>query len=149
MLVKGAPCGYLSMLWLKLNHVSKRGPWCPIIETTGLAFEDRDNPRVTWWRHQMETFSVLLAICAGKSPVPVKSPHKGQWREALMFSFIYVRINGWVNAGEAGDLRRHLAHYDVIVIYSDLRGLGRCTDRSHNNARRIACSLESDLWCSL
>ena len=23
-----------------------------------------------WWRHQMETFSVLLAICAGNSPVP-------------------------------------------------------------------------------
>ena len=21
-----------------------------------------------WWRHQMETFSVLLAICAGNSP---------------------------------------------------------------------------------
>ena len=24
----------------------------------------------TWWRHQMETFSALLAICAGNSPVP-------------------------------------------------------------------------------
>ena len=23
----------------------------------------------SWWRHQMETFSALLAICAGKSPV--------------------------------------------------------------------------------
>ena len=23
-----------------------------------------------WWRHQMETFSALLAICAGNSPVP-------------------------------------------------------------------------------
>ena len=23
----------------------------------------------TWWRHQMETFSPLLAICAGNSPV--------------------------------------------------------------------------------
>ena len=22
-----------------------------------------------WWRHQMETFSALLAICAGNSPV--------------------------------------------------------------------------------
>ena len=25
-------------------------------------------PSVTWWRHQMETFSVLLALCAGNSP---------------------------------------------------------------------------------
>ena len=24
----------------------------------------------TWWRHQMETFSGLLATCAGNSPVP-------------------------------------------------------------------------------
>ena len=28
----------------------------------------------TWWRHQMETFSALLAICAGKSPVPSEFP---------------------------------------------------------------------------
>ena len=27
-----------------------------------------------WWRHQMETFSALLAICAGNSPVPVEFP---------------------------------------------------------------------------
>ena len=25
---------------------------------------------MSWWRHQMETFSALLAICAGNSPVP-------------------------------------------------------------------------------
>ena len=28
----------------------------------------------TWWRHQMETFSALLAICAGNSPVPGEIP---------------------------------------------------------------------------
>ena len=27
-----------------------------------------------WWRHQMETFSALLAICAGNSPVSVEFP---------------------------------------------------------------------------
>ena len=69
-----------------------------------------------WWRHQMETFSALLAICAGNSPVPVNSLRKGQWRGALMFSLICTRINGWVNNGEAGDLRRNRAHYDVIVM---------------------------------
>ena len=70
----------------------------------------------TWWRHQMETFSALLAICAGNSPVPVNSPHKGQWRGALMFSLICAWINGWVNYREAGDLRRNRTHYDVIVM---------------------------------
>ena len=28
----------------------------------------------TWWRHQMETFSALLAICEGNSPVPGEFP---------------------------------------------------------------------------
>ena len=70
----------------------------------------------TWWRHQMETFSALLALYAGNSPVPVNSPHKGQWRGALMFSLIYVWINGWVNNREVGDLRRHRGHYDVIEM---------------------------------
>ena len=46
----------------------------------------------------------------------VNSPHKGQWRGALMFSLICAWINGWVNNGEAGNLRRHRAHYGVIVM---------------------------------
>ena len=28
----------------------------------------------TWWRHQMETFSALLALCAGTSSVPGEFP---------------------------------------------------------------------------
>ena len=47
---------------------------------------------------------------------PVNSPHKGQWRGALMFSFIWVWINGWVNNHEAGDLRHYRTHYDVTVM---------------------------------
>ena len=35
-----------------------------------------------------------------------------------MFSLILVRINDWVNNGEAGDLRRHRTHYDVILLYN-------------------------------
>ena len=69
-----------------------------------------------WWRHQMETFSALLAICAGNSLSLVNSLHKGQWRGALMFSLICAWINGWVNNIEAGDLRRHRAHYDTKVL---------------------------------
>ena len=71
----------------------------------------------TWWRQQMETFSALLALCAGNSPVPGEFPtHKVQWRGALMFSLISAWINGWVNTRGAGDLRRHRTHYDVTVI---------------------------------
>ena len=45
---------------------------------------------------------------------------KGQRRGALMVSLIFARINDWVNNGEAGDLRRHRAHYDVIVLLPPL-----------------------------
>ena len=70
----------------------------------------------SWWRHQMETFSALLAICAGIHRSPVNSPHKGQWRGALMVSLSCAWISGWVNNREAGDLGRNCAHYDVIVM---------------------------------
>ena len=72
--------------------------------------------RRTWWRHQMETFSALLVICAGNSPVPGEFPAQSQWRGVLMFSFICVWIKGWVNNRKAGDLRRYFAHYDVTVM---------------------------------
>ena len=48
---------------------------------------------------------------------PVNSPHKGQWRGALMFTLIYAWINDWVNNREAGGLRRYRGHYDVIVMF--------------------------------
>ena len=67
-----------------------------------------------WWRHQMETFSALLALCEGKPPAD--SPHKGQWRRAWMFSFICAWTNAWANNWDAGDLRRHCAHCDVTVM---------------------------------
>ena len=47
---------------------------------------------------------------------PVNSRHKGQWRGALMFSLICAWINGWINNGEAGGLRRYRGHYDVTVM---------------------------------
>ena len=68
----------------------------------------------------METLSALLAICAGNSPVIGEFPAQSQWHRALMFSFICAWINGWVNNREAGDLRRHRAHYDVTVMGNGL-----------------------------
>ena len=46
-------------------------------------------------------FRVIDTLC---------SPHKGQWRRALMYSLVCAWINGWVNNREAGDLRRHRVH---------------------------------------
>ena len=63
------------------------------------------------WKHAPRYWSFVRGIHWS----PVNSPHKGQWRGALMFSLICVWINDWVNNREAGDLRRYRAHYDVIV----------------------------------
>ena len=57
---------------------------------------------------------------------PVNSPHKGQWHGALIFSLICAWINGWVNKREAGDLRRHRAHYDVIVMAGTSNCIPQC-----------------------
>ena len=52
----------------------------------------------------------------GNHRSPLNSPHKGQWRGALMFSLICTWINGWVNNREAGDLLLYRAHYIVTVM---------------------------------
>ena len=64
----------------------------------------------------METFSALLAICAGNSPVLGEFP--AQRPVMLIFDvFFDLRLNnGWLNNREAGDLRRYRAHHDVIVM---------------------------------
>ena len=64
------------------------------------------------WKH----FPRYWPSVRGIHRSPVNSPHKGQWRGALMFTLICARINGWVNNREAGDLRRYRSHYDVIVM---------------------------------
>ena len=66
------------------------------------------------WKH----FPRYWLFVWGIHRPPVNSPHKGQWRGALMFSLICARINGWVNNRKGGGLRRHRAHYDVIAMIS-------------------------------
>ena len=68
----------------------------------------------TWWRHQMETFSALLAICAGNSPVTGEFP--AQRPVTQSFFFICAWMNGWVHNREADDLRRHRSRYDVTIM---------------------------------
>ena len=72
---------------------------------------------ITWWHHQVENLPCYWPFVREIHQLSINSPHKGQWHGALMFSLICAWINGWVNNGEAGDLRRHWAHYDVTVMY--------------------------------
>ena len=72
----------------------------------------RTHDDVIKWKH----FPQYWPFVRGIHRSPVNSPHKGQWRRALMFSLVCVWIKSWVNIREAGDLRRYRAHYDVIVM---------------------------------
>ena len=50
----------------------------------------------SWWRHQMETFSVLLVLCVGNSPVPGEFPAQ----RPMMWSFdvfFDLRPNKWLS----------------------------------------------------
>ena len=71
----------------------------PILSWLGSNLIAVANFAITWWRYQKETFSALLALCAGNSSVTT-------W------------INGWANNREANDLRRHRAHWNVTEITS-------------------------------
>ena len=64
----------------------------------------------------MEAFSALLALCAGNSPVIGELPAQRPVTRSFDVFFIWTWMNGWVNTREAGDLRRHRAHYDVFVM---------------------------------
>ena len=76
-----------------------------------------DINNITWWHHQMETFSTLLAIYAGNSPVTGEFPaQKASDAGLWYFLLICAWINCWVKNSETGHLRRHGAHYDVIVM---------------------------------
>ena len=73
---------------------------------------DTNHDDVIKWKHFPRNWPFVRGIHRS----PVNSPHKDQWRRAFMFSLICAWTNAWVNNREAGDLRRHRAHYDVIVV---------------------------------
>ena len=75
-----------------------------------LIFKWHDD--VIKWKH----FPRYWPFVRGIHWSPVNSPHKVQWRGALMLPLICAWINVWANNREAGDLRRYRAHYDVTVM---------------------------------
>ena len=64
------------------------------------------------WKH----FPRYWPFVRGIHRSSVNSPHKGHWHGAFMLSMICLWTNSWVNNCDAGDLRRHRAHYDVTVM---------------------------------
>ena len=72
--VNSALSRYIAAFFLRINHERH-----PIVRPSGPRYRvsivsARSDWSFTWWRHEMETFSALLAICAGNSPVPGEFP---------------------------------------------------------------------------
>ena len=93
-------------------------PWCHCDSTSGTR-DARHGQGDAWtinhddvikWKHFPHYWPFVNSLFNGNSP------HKGQWRGALMFSLICVWIIGCVNNREAGDLRRYRVNCDVMVM---------------------------------
>ena len=111
---------------------------CNVTENLQTKFQVQiRNDDVIKWKH----FLCYWPFVRGIHRSSVNSPHKGQWRGALMFSLICAWINGRVNSREAGDLRRHRFHYDVTVstvmampaVVSILRSVSTCQEWSQHH----------------
>ena len=89
------------------THADLRDP-CPVMSQVRLGAYSYSS---VWWRHQMETFSALMAICGETTTGEFQ--HKGQWRETLICSW----INGWVKNGEAVNPIRPI----MTSLYWELR----------------------------
>ena len=74
--------GFITVHGLNEGHIS------PI-------FPDSKCPRFAWWRHQMEPFPALLALCAGNSTVTNEFP--SQRPVTRSFDSFFDLINAWVN----------------------------------------------------
>ena len=70
--------------------------------------------RLPWWCHQMETFSALLALCAGIHRSPVISTYRGQWRGVL----IVFSAPGQTIDTPLGSLWRYCNVFDAYYLCS-------------------------------
>ena len=90
---------YCAFIFCDYITISLTFMWCCILQG---CFTHDD---VIKWKHVSRYWPFVRRIHRW----PVNSLHKDQWRGAFW-------INGWVNNGEAGDLRRHCGHFDVTVM---------------------------------
>ena len=67
--------------------------------------------------------------------------------DAKLWCFLCAWINDWVNNCEAGDLRRHRAHYDVIVMISRIAHLIKIfSEWCHNSSKCVKPLLLQKIW---
>ena len=73
-----------------------------------------------WWRHQIESFSALLDLCAGNSTVTGEFLSLRSVTRSFHVCLIWALTNGWADNRDGGDLRRYRAYYDSIMMIFNL-----------------------------
>ena len=111
-----------------------------------------NNQTGSWWRHQMETFSALVALCAGNSLVtdefPSQRPVARSFDVCLLF--ICALTNGWTKNRDGGDLRLRCVQSDVIVMLVTYPGDSPRSYIWHGCAKITHCLVrEVCPWCDL
>ena len=82
---------------------------------------------MSWWRHQMETFSALLALCAGNSPVSGEFPAQRPVTRSFDV-FFDLRLNkrlskqswGWWFETPSSSLWRHYHVVEIVTMQTSL-----------------------------
>ena len=124
----------ITSLWLIKIAINRHDFWFADDYVVNQLHDD-----VIKWKHFPRNWPFVREIHRS----PMNFLHKGQWREALIFSLIYAWINDWVNNREAGDLRRQYGHYDVIVMmWENHRPLAAVLFSNWHVAQILQCNIQ-------
>ena len=103
-----------------LHQQSTRGIGAPVFAWMDVAYIIAALP---WWRHHMKTFSALLAICAGNSPVTGEFPAQRPVTRSFDVSFdlrLNKRLNkqswGWQFETQSRPLWGHRKHHEKHIV---------------------------------
>ena len=145
---KVTTAGIYFVLWWLHEYVKKEVAW-QVKPQCSYSFCTK-----SWWRHQMEKFSVLLAICAGNSPVTGEFPAQ----RPVMWSFdvfFDLRLNKWLSKQSWAwwfetTSRPLWSHRNVIKLLSDINSLRPKQNFCHFPDNIFKCnSLNEKVWISI
>ena len=89
--------------------------WSFLGHFTGIFSNEVPLTKLTWWRHQMEDFSALLAICAGNSLVTGEFPAQRPVTRSFDV-FFDLHLNKWLSKHSWGWLFVTPHYYVTVVI---------------------------------
>ena len=103
-------------------------------------------PVKSWWRHQMETFSALLAFCAGNSPVTGEFPaQRSVTRSFDIFFDLHLnrQLNKQWRRWWIETLPRSLWRHCNVIHVKDMGKMDQRPNKAKHNKTRTECII---LW---